>query len=131
MTSTKDEKPVVGPNQDLYDRLSQPLPDREFAGTRLDIFLSKVQRLREDLGISDVLVICAVHYKPAEGEKETISSKALALGSPEITSQLGALGFQAYTLPEIQRGDKLRAIAKGQSYNVRWGDGTEKDEMEK
>jgi hypothetical protein len=129
MTSRNDDKPVVGPNPELYARLSAAYNDRASADAQLDLFLRRVQQAREESGISDVLVVCAVHFKPSESEKETISCKALALGSPDTTAQLGALGFQAYTLPEIKAGDKLRAIAKGDTDRVNWGDRTTDDEV--
>ena len=125
---SKEKGPTVGPNPDLYARLSRPYNDRLQADAQLDLFLKRVQQAREELGISDVLVVCALHIKPSESEKETISCKALALGSPDTTAQLGALGFQAYTLPEIKAADKLRAIAKGDTDRVIWGDTTKEDE---
>lgn len=127
MTS-KEKGPTVGPNPDLYDRLSEPYADRSDGDEQMNVFMRRVQELREEYGIPDVLLVCSVHFVPAEGEKETIACKAIAYGHPDTSAQLGALAFQAYTLPVIRQGDKLRAMAKGSEDRVKWGDRTKEDE---
>ena len=120
----------MGPNPDLYDRLSKPYVDRSDGEEQMDVFMRRVQELREEYGIPDVLLVCSVHFTPVEGEKETIACKAIAYGHPDTSAQLGALAFQAYTLPVIQQGDKLHAMAKGTSDRVKWGDRNKEDEEE-
>jgi len=100
-----------GPNPELYARVSKPYPTAVQANEQLNKFLHGVKALREELGIAEVLVLGAVHFVPDTGLKETMSVKALALGSPDARAQLGALAFQQYTAPEIERAEELRRLA--------------------
>lgn len=112
-----DEKEEVvlglgGPNPELYARLSKPYLNRGEADHSLNAFLLGVQKLREECGIAEALVIAGTYFDG--DEKETVSVKALAMGSPEMRAQLGALAYQQYTLPEIERAERLAQIASGQ-----------------
>lgn len=100
-----------GPNQELYDRLREPFAKRSEADASLNGFLVGLKRLREEFHIPEVVVVAGAFFTPAEGQKETFACKALGLGSPDGHAQLGALAFQQYTAPEIERGEKLRQLA--------------------
>lgn len=101
-----------GPNPELYERLSKPFDSKKDADGVLAAFLSEVKKLRETYLIPEVVIIAAAFFEPAEGE-QTTACVALALGSPEYRAQLGALAFQQYTAPEIERGERLRKMAEG------------------
>lgn len=113
---SNEDEPVDGPNPELYDRLSTPYLTQEDADRRLLAFLRKVQQLREEMEVSDVVVMCTNHYEKqasaADDPGDKVSSvRTLALGHPDIHAELGALAYQHYTLPLIQRASKLAKIA--------------------
>ncbi len=105
------DDPDYGPNPELYDDLSEPYNNKADADEALKGFLLAVKQLREDYAIPEVLVLAATHYSPAPGEKESVSVRAVAFGHPDFRAQLGALAFNSYTLPVIERAEELRAMA--------------------
>ena len=104
-------------DQDLYTKLSDPSNGKEEADAKLLNFLRGVEQLRRELGIPDVLVIGACHYidpnYDEDGPQSTI--RALALGQPNIHAELGAIGYQQYTMPMINRAAELARLVTGQA----------------
>lgn len=110
-----DDDKDYGPNPELYAKLSQPHKTQEEADFALKGFLLAVKKLREEYGIPELLVIGACYFEPRADSKNTVSSRAVAFGAHEMRAQLGALAFNAYTLPELERAEQLRDIATGPS----------------
>lgn len=106
-----DDTKDYGPNPELYERLAKPYGTKEEADHSVKGFLLAVKKLREEYGIPEVLVMAAAHFTPDEKTKETVTVRAVAFGSPEFRAQLGALAFNQYTLPEIERAEQLRNLA--------------------
>lgn len=109
MSDEQDKE--YGPNPELYAKLSRPYASKEEADHSLKGFLLAVKKLREEYNIPEVLLIGACFFDPEEGEKETVTIRAVVFGSPEFRAQMGAMAFNTYTLPEIKRADQLRNMA--------------------
>lgn len=106
---TLDEA-LGGPNPELYKRLSAPYATAVASDNALNDFLLGVQELREKCGIAEVLVVAAVYVESPDKATNT-AAKALAMGHPDMRAQLGALAFQQYTAPVLERADALRKLA--------------------
>lgn len=115
---SEQDKPVVGPNTELYDQLAQPYPSRDEAESNIDAFIAGVQKLRAQLRIPEAIVVCATYFSPDNGGSKIAACKAFGMGHVEYRARLGALAFQAYTLPEIDHADELRSIAMGDTAKI-------------
>lgn len=108
--NTLEDALGFGPNPELYKRLSLPYATAVASDNALNDFLVGVQELREKCGIAEVLVVAAVYVDSPDKATNT-AAKALAMGHPDMRAQLGALAFQQYTAPVLERADSLRKLA--------------------
>lgn len=100
-----------GPNPELYEKLAKPYPSKQEADVALSGFLRAVKAAREEFGVPEVLILAAAHFEPSPDSKETTSVQALAFGHPDVRAHLGAAAFNTYTLPELERAERLREMA--------------------
>ena len=107
--SEEQEKPEFGPDPELYARMSKPYESKEAADAALKRFMLGVKALREECGIAEVMMLVANHITAET--KNTVSCQALALGSPDFRAELGAMAFQMYTAPALERAERLRKMA--------------------
>ena len=109
---------LAGPNPELYERLSQKVSDPDVADERIIAFFRDLKRIREQHGIPELLVVCGVHHEPVEGSNTNIVVRVGAYGDPDMPATLGAVAFNTFTLPEIERGEKLSRVAGGAGRKV-------------
>lgn len=110
----ENQDTVWGPNPELYERLSEPVENKAVADERLRDFMAQVKELREECGVPEVIVMAAVYHVDPK-EKVLGAIQSLALGNPTAHADLGALAYLTYTKPSIERAEKLRAIAEGET----------------
>lgn len=102
--------PIKDP--DLYGRMAEPYVDRAEAEKAVEAFLERVQVLREECRIPELVVVAAVHMTPGEhGVTSAIGS--VARGSSQNIAQLGAYAYRRYTVPTIQAAKQLADLANG------------------
>lgn len=102
-------KPKFGPDPDLYASMSKPYESKEAADAAIERFMVGVKKLREECRIAEVVMLVANHV--VIDDKQTMSCQALALGNPDFRAELGAMAFQTYTAPALERAKRLRAMA--------------------
>ena len=104
----------VHQNHELYERLSEPYPNRECANAALDEFRNRVRALREELRIPEVLLVAAVHMLegPDNEIKSTVGS--LSLGNSGCAGDLVAIAYANFAVPEIKRAERLQRMAAGE-----------------
>lgn len=110
-----------GPNPELYAKLAERYESKEEADFALKGFLLAVKKLREEFRVPEVMVHGACHFKPENEGKKAVTIRAAGFGAPEFRAQLGALAFNTYTLPEIERAEQLRALATATPPKVKKG----------
>lgn len=107
------EKPEFGPDPELYARMSKPYASQAEADASIKRFMLGIKKLREECGIAEVLMMVANHVDAAAtgAGKNTVTCQALVLGSPDFRPELGAMAFQLYTAPFLERADRLREMS--------------------
>ena len=100
-----------GPDPELYARMSKAYESREDAEAALRRFMLGVKKLREECGVAEVMLLVANHYV-GPGTKTSVSCQSMTMGSPDFRPELGALAFQTYTAPSLERADRLRRMAE-------------------
>lgn len=69
------EKSLPQQDSGKYRRLSEPFNDLDEANAALGTFFSKISQLREELGISDVVVLVEVPVAHADGGERRCSAR--------------------------------------------------------
>jgi len=94
---------------ELYERVSTPHSSEEAARSSLEVFIDIVQKARIEHGISDFIIAAVANCK-VENEERSLMY-ILARGDSQVSAQLAAQAYNRFTLPEIQRAERLKKLS--------------------
>jgi hypothetical protein len=94
---------------DLYEQVFAPHASENAAKSSLETFIEIVQKARIEHGISD-FVIAATANCSVENETRSLIY-VLARGDSQVSAHLAAHLYNRFTLPEIQRAERLRKLS--------------------
>jgi len=94
---------------ELYEQVFAPHASEEVAQSSLETFIDIVQKARVEYGISD-FVIAATANSIVETETRSLLF-VLARGDSQVSAHLAAHLYNRFTLPEIQRAERLKKLS--------------------